>query len=67
MRTKTFGKLEFLVIIRDRGEGGGGEYDMRQSTPVSQSVVSSAHKSAVGTAELRSGEEEDTYDDETTH
>ena len=52
-------------------EGGGGEYDMRQSTPVSQSVVSSAHKSAVGTAELRSGEEEeeeeDTYDDETTH
>ena len=54
------------------GRGGGGEYDMRQSTPVSQSVVSSAHKSAVGTAELRSGEEEeeeeeDTYDDETTH
>ena len=54
-----------------RGRWWGGEYDMRQSTPVSQSVLSSAHKS-VGTAELRSGEEkeedeEDTYDDETAH
>ena len=52
-----------------KGRWWGGEYDMRQSTPVSQSVLSSAHKS-VGTAELRSGEEEkeeDTYDDETAH
>ena len=31
-----FGKLEFLVIVRnEEGEGVGGEYDMRrQSTPV---------------------------------
>ena len=45
LRTKAFGKLQFVVITRDQG-GGGGEYDMLQSTPVSQSVVSSAHKLA---------------------
>ena len=45
MRTKAFGKLQFPVIIRGQG-GGGGEYDMLQSTPVSQSAVSSAHKLA---------------------
>ena len=35
LRTKAFGKLQFVVITRDQG-GGGGEYDMLQSTPVSQ-------------------------------
>ena len=63
MRTKAFGKAQFPQII---GDQGGGEYDMWESTPVSQSVVSSAHKSVGTTAELRSGEEEDPYD-QTTH
>ena len=41
---------------------------MLQSTPVSQSAVSSAHKLASRNCGTAVGEEEeDTYDDETTH
>ena len=68
-RTKAFGKVQFDEITRDQGEEGESTICCRVHQSVSQQSAPHTSK-PVGTAELRSEEEEeeDTYDhDETTH